>query len=73
MQVFVSLLAESLFGDRRICSTAIVDKNARIGKNCTITNAAGVQELEDEDNGVYIRSGIVVILRNATIPDGTII
>jgi glucose-1-phosphate adenylyltransferase len=59
-------LAESLFGDRHICSTAIVDKNASIGKNCTITNAAGVQELEDEDSSVYIRSGFVVILRNAT-------
>ena len=60
-------------GEGCTISNAIVDKNARIGKNCTITNAAGVQELEDEDNGVYIRSGIVVILRNATIPDGTII
>ena len=32
-----------------------------------------VEDLEDEENGIYIRSGIVTILRNATIPDGTVI
>jgi glucose-1-phosphate adenylyltransferase len=60
-------------GEGCTISNAIIDKNARIGKNCTITNAAGVDDLEDEENGVYIRSGIVTILRNATIPDGTTI
>jgi glucose-1-phosphate adenylyltransferase len=56
-----------------VISNAIIDKNARIGKNCVITNEKGVQDFVDEENGVYIRSGIVVILRNATIPDGTTI
>jgi len=60
-------------GDGCTISNAIIDKNARIGKNCTITNATGTEEFEDEENGVYIRSGIVTILRNASIPDGTII
>ena len=60
-------------GEGSVISNAIIDKNARIGKNCTITNAAGVEDLVDEENGVYIRSGIVTILRNATIPDGTTI
>jgi len=60
-------------GEGCTITNAIIDKNARIGKNCIISNAAGVEELEDEENGVYIRSGIVTILRNATIPDGTII
>ena len=60
-------------GEGCTISNAIIDKNARIGKNCVITNEAGVEELEDEENGVYIRSGIVTILRNATIPDGTVI
>ena len=50
---------------------AIIDKNASIGKNCVITNAAGVQE--GEGPGFYIRDGIVVILKNAEIPDGTVI
>jgi glucose-1-phosphate adenylyltransferase len=50
---------------------AIIDKNASIGRNCTITNAAGVQE--GEGAGFYIRDGIVVIVKNAEIPDGTTI
>jgi glucose-1-phosphate adenylyltransferase len=50
---------------------AIIDKNASIGRNCVITNAAGVQE--GEGPGFYIRDGIVVIVKNAEIPDGTVI
>lgn len=52
---------------------AIVDKNARIGANVQIINKDRVQEAERESEGFYIRSGIVVILKNAVIPDGTII
>ncbi|MDQ4080080.1 MAG: glucose-1-phosphate adenylyltransferase [Gemmatimonadota bacterium] len=50
---------------------AIVDKNASIGNDCLITNEARVQE--GEGPGYYIRDGIVVILKNAEIPDGTVI
>jgi glucose-1-phosphate adenylyltransferase len=50
---------------------AIVDRNASIGRGCTIINAQGVQE--GEGPGYYIRDGIVVILKNAEIPDGTVI
>ncbi len=52
---------------------AIVDKNARIGSNVTITNKEGVEHAEQEELGFYIRNGIVVILKNAVIPDGTVI
>jgi glucose-1-phosphate adenylyltransferase len=50
---------------------AIVDKNASVGNDCVITNAAGVQE--GEGPGFYIRDGIIVIVKNAEIPDGTVI
>ena len=50
---------------------AIIDKNASIGRNCVITNAAGVQD--GEGPGFYIRDGIVVIVKNAQIADGTVI
>ena len=50
---------------------AIVDKNASIGRRCIITNERGVQE--GEGPGFYIRDGIVVVPKNATIPDGTVI
>jgi glucose-1-phosphate adenylyltransferase len=52
---------------------AIVDKNACIGSNVQIINKDRVEEAERESEGFYIRSGIVVILKNAVIPDGTII
>lgn len=52
---------------------AIIDKNARIGCNVQIINKDHVQEAEREHLGFYIRSGIVVVLKNAIIPDGTII
>jgi glucose-1-phosphate adenylyltransferase len=52
---------------------AIVDKNARIGRNVRIVNKDGVQEGNREELGFVIRSGIVVVIKNATIPDGTII
>lgn len=52
---------------------AIVDKNARIGRNVQIVNKDHVEESEKEDQGFYIRSGITVILKNAVIPDGTVI
>lgn len=51
----------------------IIDKNAKIGRNVVITNGDGVQEAERADEGFYIRSGITVVLKNATIKDGTVI
>jgi glucose-1-phosphate adenylyltransferase len=52
---------------------AIVDKNARIGRDVRIINKDRVEEAQREDEGFYIRSGIVVVLKNAVIPDGTVI
>ncbi len=58
-------------GDNTEVSNTIVDKNARIGKNCKIMNKQGIEESNQEAKGYYIRSGIVTILRNAEIKDGT--
>lgn len=52
---------------------AIIDKNACIGENVQIVNRDRVQEAQREDEGFYIRSGIVVVQKNAVIPDGTVI
>ncbi|MGA1475097.1 MAG: glucose-1-phosphate adenylyltransferase [Prochlorothrix sp.] len=52
---------------------ASVDKTARIGKDVQITNTENVEESNKEELGFYIRSGIVTILKNATIADGTVI
>ena len=52
---------------------AIIDKNARIGRHVRIVNTAHVQEATQEALGFVIRSGIVVVIKNATIPDGMVI
>lgn len=53
---------------------AIIDSNARIGKNCSLTNKAGVQDGSNNSSlpsGVVIKDGIVVVMRGAVLPDGT--
>jgi glucose-1-phosphate adenylyltransferase len=52
---------------------AIVDKNARIGTNVQIVNKDNVQDAQREEEGFYIRSGIVVVLKNAIIANDTVI
>ncbi|MDP5337445.1 MAG: sugar phosphate nucleotidyltransferase, partial [Nodularia sp. (in: cyanobacteria)] len=60
-------------GTDTIIRRAIIDKNACIGHDVKIINKDNVQEAERENQGFYIRSGIVVVLKNAVIADGTII
>jgi glucose-1-phosphate adenylyltransferase len=58
-------------GEGTLIQDAIIDLNARIGRNVRIVNKAGVTEA-DGDSWV-IRDGIVVVPKNAVIPDGTTI
>jgi glucose-1-phosphate adenylyltransferase len=58
-------------GRGSVIENAIIDKNVHIGSNVRIVNEAGVQEGEGE--GYVIRDGIVVVPRNAVIPDDTVI
>jgi glucose-1-phosphate adenylyltransferase len=60
-------------GENTVIQRAIVDKNARIGRNVRIVNQDHVVEATREEMGFVIRSGIVVIIKNTTIPDGTVI
>jgi len=48
-----------------------VDKNARIGRNVRLVNSRGLEEAQGD--GWAIRDGIVVVVKNAVIPDGTVI
>ena len=50
---------------------AILDKNCRIGNNVTIKGHADLPN--DEQEAYSIVDGIVVVKKNATIPDGTTI
>ena len=60
-------------GEGSVVQNCIIDKNARIGKNVQIINKEGVQELENEAEGYWIKSGIITIIKDSTIPDGTVI
>ncbi|MQL95345.1 hypothetical protein Taro_027996 [Colocasia esculenta] len=60
-------------GEQTQVRRAIIDKNARIGKNVKIVNADNVQEGDREESGYIITGGIVVVLKGAVIPDGSII
>ena len=60
-------------GAGTVIRKAIVDKNARIGMDCQIINKDNVMEKNAEDQGYIIRDGIIVIVKDAVIPAGTII
>ena len=61
-------------GSNCVLRNCIVDKNVTIGDNVQIVNAQGVQEADRADSdGYMIQEGLVVVMRGALIPDGTII
>lgn len=72
-----SLLAEGKVpigvGQNTKIRNCIIDKNAKIGRNVVIANGDGVEEADRPNEGFYIRSGITVIQKNATIKDGTVV
>jgi len=52
-----------------VLDRVIVDKNARIGDGVRLVNEAGVQEADGD--GYVIRDGIIVVPKDATVPEGT--
>jgi glucose-1-phosphate adenylyltransferase len=54
-----------------VLDRVIVDKNARIGNRCRLTNETGVENLDGE--GIYIRDGIVIVPKGAEVKPGTVI
>jgi glucose-1-phosphate adenylyltransferase len=60
-------------GEGTVVKHAILDKNARIGKNARLLNEAGVVESDGPDGSYFIRDSIIIVPKNAVIPDGTVI
>lgn len=56
-------------GDGSEIDRAIVDKNARIGRNVIIKNEKNIKNFDGD--GFFIRDGIVLIPKNAVIKSGT--
>ncbi|HEX8287496.1 MAG TPA: glucose-1-phosphate adenylyltransferase [Pyrinomonadaceae bacterium] len=57
-------------GENCLIRRAIIDKNARIGKNVKLLNQAGIENTDGENGCYYIREGIIIIPKNAVIEDG---
>ena len=58
-------------GRNCLIQNAIIDKNARIGDNSVLVNRDGVDNLDGDD--YYIRDGIVIVPKDATIPPETVV
>jgi glucose-1-phosphate adenylyltransferase len=52
---------------------AIIDMNARIGANVRLVNESGIENLDAVDQSYYIRDRIIIVPKNATIKDGTVV
>lgn len=58
-------------GPGSVIEGAIIDKNARIGQNVTIRH---IPNRPDAESGNWVsRDGIIIVPKNAVIPDGTVI
>jgi glucose-1-phosphate adenylyltransferase len=61
-------------GENCVLRNCILDENVTINDGVQIINAQGVKEADRSDTeGYMIQDGIVVIMRNAVIPAGTVI
>ena len=58
-------------GRRTEIRNAIIDKNARIGDDVRLVNVRGVRE--EKTDSCCIVGGILVIPKNAVVPDGTVL
>ncbi len=58
-------------GENCKIENAIIDKNARIGNNVTISPAGKAENLDHER--YFIRDGIIIIPKDGVIPHGTVI
>jgi glucose-1-phosphate adenylyltransferase len=52
---------------------AIIDKNTRIGANVRLLNEAGVEHADGPDGSYYIRDRIIIVPKNGSIADGTVV
>jgi glucose-1-phosphate adenylyltransferase len=56
-------------GEGSTIENAIIDKNARIGRNVSIANRRGLTDYDGDS--YFIRDGIVIVPKGASLPDGT--
>jgi glucose-1-phosphate adenylyltransferase len=60
-------------GQNTVIRRAIIDKNTRIGSNVQLINKDNIETSDGKNGCYYIREGIIIVPKNATIADGTIV
>ena len=58
-------------GKNSIIKNAIIDKNARIGDNVHLSTSGLNEGWVDDHKSVYYRDGILVVVKNGFVPNGT--
>ena len=58
-------------GQNTVIKRAIIDKNVRIGNNVRLVNKDNTEFFDHPSRSYYIREGIIIVPKNAMIPDGT--
>ena len=58
-------------GRGSVIRDAIIDLDARIGRDCRLTNESRIQHLDAATH--VIRDGIIVVPRGSVVPDGTVV
>lgn len=57
-------------GEGSYIKRAIVDKNAAIGRGVQLVNRQNIETYDDPEGRFYVRDGIIIVCKNAIIPDG---
>ncbi|HEV2764742.1 MAG TPA: glucose-1-phosphate adenylyltransferase [Pyrinomonadaceae bacterium] len=60
-------------GEGTVIRRAIIDKNTRVGAGVRLVNEAGVENYDAPDGSVFIRDRIIIVPKNATVKDGTVV
>jgi len=60
-------------GEDTIIRRAIIDKNARIGSNVRLVNESEIENADGDGSNYFIRDRIIIVPKNAVIPDGTVV
>lgn len=60
-------------GEGTVVKRAIIDKNARIGAGVKLLNERCLTDEAAPDGSWFIRDGIIIVPKNAIIPDGTVV
>ena len=48
----------------------IIDKNASIGRYVQMVNRQNHNEYDDPEGRFYVRDGIIIVVKDAVIPEG---